>query len=60
VVTDTDECRAEICDRTTSTCVNTPGSYQCQCLTGFEPDPVNTNQCRGYVHSSHLFDILVL
>jgi len=50
VLTDTDECHAEACDDATSTCVNTPGSYHCQCHNGFEPDPLTSNQCRGHAY----------
>ena len=52
-VTDSDECQSEVCDPATSTCVNTPGSYRCQCHSGFEPDPAATDRCRGLIQCSH-------
>ena len=33
-VSDIDECNSQICG-VNSECVNTPGSYQCRCISGF-------------------------
>ena len=52
---DIDECRPngrELCDTelTGRNCANTPGSYQCQCLEGFEFDE-EQYVCKGMPHS---------
>ncbi|KAI9100363.1 hypothetical protein DFS34DRAFT_693085 [Phlyctochytrium arcticum] len=41
---DIDECAemTDECDYASTSCVNTFGSYQCQCLNGFTPTPVST------------------
>ncbi|CAK6445403.1 unnamed protein product [Pipistrellus nathusii] len=44
---DMDECQlnTKIC-KSRSTCVNTPGSYTCTCLPGFELNPEDSELCR--------------
>lgn len=42
---DVDECAERPCD-TSELCVNTPGSFKCQCKNGFKLDSV-TNACTG-------------
>ena len=34
---DIDECKTTQCPYYRSSCKNTPGSYRCQCVDGFEP-----------------------
>jgi len=46
MLTDMDECSTGACDNITSTCVNTVGSYQCHCNTGYEPDQ---QRCKGHL-----------
>ena len=47
VCQDVDECQNEShqCNQQTSDCVNTDGSYSCQCHTGYETDPTSTLEC---------------
>ena len=47
-IVDIDECRGtHACENTSSTCVNTPGSYQCECRSGFRKIPKNNTNCQG-------------
>jgi len=52
VLIDADECQAGVCDRKTSTCINTVGSYKCQCNIGFR---FERDRCRG-----QLFVVLMI
>lgn len=36
--TDQDECQTNPCTDDNNVCVNTPGSYECQCKAGYERD----------------------
>ena len=51
VLADSDECQTEVCDDATSTCFNTAGSYRCQCHSGYEQDPLDTNRCTGCIYT---------
>jgi hypothetical protein len=47
---DINECTmgAQLCDPATSRCLNTAGSYMCECMTGFERDGdecIDVNEC---------------
>ena len=45
------------CDSQTADCVNTPGSYQCKCRTGYSGDGI---QCKGWCLSVINVNLLVL
>ncbi|XP_065884099.1 mucin-like protein isoform X2 [Dysidea avara] len=42
---DIDECANSSSNVCTQQCVNTPGSYQCDCYDGYQPVDVNATQC---------------
>ncbi len=42
---DMDECEAAVCSDG-STCVNTPGGYECECPTGYFYN-TRQNRCKG-------------
>ena len=51
--TDVNECNVKRfkskCDKRTQECINTPGSYYCQCKSGFYESLVNgIRSCKGY------------
>ena len=50
-VADIDECRNDsLCsDR----CLNTEGSYQCECFAGYALQ-LNRHDCEGWLHSIHI------
>ena len=41
---DIDECEMNVCDMRNSDCVNTNGSYYCECLPGYTGDGIS---CTG-------------
>ena len=48
-IADIDECMGDHgCDQT---CVNTPGSYYCNCERGFQP--INNTECDGMVRTGY-------
>lgn len=47
--TDVDECSKGVCNKSTSTCNNTIGSYNCICNEGYAKDS-STEKCEG-LHS---------
>ncbi|XP_053372780.1 uncharacterized protein LOC123559692 [Mercenaria mercenaria] len=50
---DKDECQTNVCKAANEQCVNTPGSYECQCKSGYEKDGngacININECNDPV-----------
>ena len=52
---DIDECNGNSTIVCSQQCVNTPGSYQCDCYDGYQPIDVNATQCEGKSYSYNIF-----
>ena len=48
-VVDLDECILSLDDCDGATCVDTDGSYRCECLLGYRPVGASLTQCEGKV-----------
>jgi len=55
LITDVDECAmgTSDCDKASSTCVNTLGSYKCRCNKGYQE---NLDRCEGTALKPCLYD----
>ena len=49
-ILDIDDCENNPCNHIKSRCINTPGSYYCECLEGYEPMRGNGHsECQGKI-----------
>ena len=51
IFTDIDECKTDNggCDRRSTICHNTGGSFECKCRTAYKPDPNDKYKCLGKI-----------
>ena len=56
--TDADECANSSTNDCTQQCINTPGSYECDCYDGYQPITPNATQCVGKVLATLLPELL--
>ena len=55
-VTDIDECANVPTIDCTQQCINTPGSYQCDCYDGYRAITANSTQCEGmYIQYDYIY-----
>ena len=47
LVTDINECANGLTIDCTQQCINTPGSYECDCYDGYRAITANATQCEG-------------
>ena len=50
---DIDECANRSTIDCTQQCINTPGSYECDCYDGYREITANATQCEGTYYLKH-------